>query len=152
MFDRTAGEVFPQVRQMFAPAQALLARMKSVAATLPILHSPNSKKIRYVLHFSTNANVQSFHRNLSQAWADVICASLVGIQTITNAPNAAAYTALYVLRIGLADDEDCLEKCKFFSGVVRNYPAVCYEYSLGNNIQPGEFGKLTLILNGTDFI
>lgn len=87
-----------------------------------------------------------------QAWADVLCASLVGIQTITNAQQPADYKALYVLRIGLADDEACLEECKFFSDVVRNLPAVCHEYSLGNNIQPGEFGKLTLTLNGTDFI
>ncbi|MGN7495903.1 hypothetical protein [Pseudomonas lactis] len=152
MFDQTNGEVFPAVRQMYTPGQALLTRLKSIAATLPILHSPNSTKIRYVLHFSTDANVQSFHRSLSQAWADVICASLEGILTITNAPNAAAYTALYILRIGLADDEAYLEECKFFSDVVRNYPAVCHEYSLGNNVKQGDFGKLTITLNGTDFI
>lgn len=148
------GDTPPELLPSFEAGLALRERIMAISRDLPILHRPSSNRIRYVLHFSEDVGISHFDKFHSLTWADVACASIDGIRDITSSFHPELYRALYILRVGLGDDETALSECRFFSEVQQNYRGGCNEYALANPVGPGQFGKLLITLNAaqTDFL
>lgn len=162
-FDGSEGDLLPDlmadspsgVGLVFTAAKALEKRIATVGRTLPILHNATSRRIRYVLHFSENTQIANFQSISSQSWANVISAGLENVTAITSLDTPQDYKALYILRVGLADDETCLEECAFFWDQPQlNLRAGCFEYSLRNDVKSGDFGKILIGLSpsGDNFV
>lgn len=162
-FDGSVGDALPDLMAdspvgsgfVTTAAEALALRIAMVARTLPILHNSKSDRIRYVLHFSENTEIDHFVEISSQSWANVISAGLENVTAITSFDTPQDYKALYILRVGLAEDENFLEECTFFCDHPQlNLKAGCYEFSLGSAVKSGDFGKILITLSpsGDNFV
>ena len=155
-FDGSVGDALPDlmadsplgVSFVTTAAEALAVRIALVARTLPILHHSKSDRIRYVLHFSENTHIEHFDEISSQSWANVISAGIENVTAITSLDTPQDYKALYILRVGLAEDETCLEECAFFCDQPQmNFKAGCFEFSLRSAVKRGDFGKILIALS-----
>lgn len=148
------GDVLPELIINDAPNRALLARIAAAAQNTPVLINPNSRSIRYVLHFSKDENIPELHNGWTQSWANKAAADIQSIEAITNSIDPSAYTTLYVLRIGIAPHENFLSDSPQFSESFQNFRGDCIEYVLGLPVAAGNFGKIAIQLNaaGTHYI
>ena len=162
-FDGSIGDKLPDLMAdsplgagfALTAAKALEKRIATVGRTLPILHNAESDRIRYVLHFSENTEISHFEDLASQSWANVISAGHENVTTITSLDTPQDYKAIYILRVGLAEDEPFLEECDFFCEQPElNLRAGCFEYALRYAIKGGDFGKVLIGLSpcGNNFV
>lgn len=127
----------------------LYDHLMSVARQLPILGNPQASQIQYLFHFSNDSNIQAFSaRPMEYCWADVISANIAIIDAITNAPRASQYTTIYVLRVGLGNNQD-LSQSPVVGYSVQGKPGRCMEYGLAIPVNAGDFGRVPIFLDPT---
>jgi len=126
-----------------------------VARQLPILGNAQATEVRYLFHFSSERGITDFEaRPINYCWADVLSADVGIVHIITNAPRPEAYSALYVLRIGLPDEGSDgfapeLTDSPLIGEWVQGKPGVCMEYALAAPFSVGSFAKIDIYLDPT---
>lgn len=143
----------PPVELAALEESPLAKRVRVAASGLPILGNPAATEIRYVLHYSRKRNIVEFEARGWCCWTDVVSAHVKTVALITNDLDPAAYSAIYVLRIGLPEGATDLCESDYFSDHTMGNIGFCCEYALGKEVHHGDFGRIDIALNnaGTHF-
>lgn len=131
-------------------SKTLFNHLMTEARKLPVLVKQNSNEIRYLLHFSTDNDIQFFEsRPLDYCWADVFSANVGIVGQITNSYRPTDYTSIYILRIGLNDGQ-ALSSSPIVGHTVLGRPGDCIEYAIKRAVRNGEFGRVAITLDPTE--
>lgn len=125
----------------------LFNHLMQEARKLPILGYAQAQEIRYLFHFSDDNAIQQFTaKPLEYCWADVISAQVEMVRTITSSLRPKAYTAIYILRIGLAPGKELFE-----SDMVGDWVRgkACREYGISQSVPAGDFARVAIHLDPT---
>ena len=120
------------------------------ARKLPVLVNPNSNEIRYLLHFSTDDNITLFDsRPMNYCWAEVFSANIGIVGQITSSYRPADYSSIYILRIGLTENQ-ILPHSPMVGSTVKGRPGDCIEYGIAQAVKIGDFGRIDITLDPSE--
>ncbi|WP_339534589.1 hypothetical protein [Pseudomonas hunanensis] len=120
-------------------SNTLFNHLMTEARKLPVLVNQNSNEIRYLLHFSTDDEIQFFEsRPLDYCWADVFSANVGIVAQITNSYRPTDYTSIYI------------SSSPIVGHTVIGRPGDCIEYAIKRAVRIGEFGRVAITLDPTE--
>lgn len=86
---------------------------------------------------------------MAYCWADVFSANIPIVLAITNAPQPTEYTSIYILRIGMDDNQQLIHS-PVVGDYVQGKPGTCIEYGLAVPVKAGDFGRVAINLEPTE--
>lgn len=132
---------------------SLVKKIEEALINAPVLGEPDSEYIHYLLHYSSNTEINNFKlRSGISCWTNTFTSSLELIHGITAEMNPASYKMIYAVKVGASDEENFLINSPIIAKADRTRHGD--EYVLSEAINSKHFVKIPISVNseGTEFL